>query len=559
MTAPSAAEPDSPINSKSPTSISMDALQPDESPSALQKLIPAFIMIVAFLARLIPASRLFLNPDEALHYLLASQASFGRAWDAALTNAHPPLLILVLYYWRFLGHSELWLRMPSVLTGTCACWLIYQWLKLIIDKTAALLGLLLFSFAPSLILLSAEIRQYALLLFFESASLYFAERALQKNSARAILLFSLSLYGSLLTHYSALIFAFAIGIYMLVRLYPYGSRLKLSSAWAAGQLGGISVASYFMLTHIPHLRQTGMVRADLESYLRKSIFQPSKRNPLEFVISQTVRVFTYIFSHGLIGGLMFMAFLAGIIWLLRSKTSPDREEKTSYPSSRELALLLAVPFLVSWGVAIAGLYPLGATRHDAFLAPFVILGACVGIAGWIPARNRTKRIAIVFVIIIALAICNFLPAPSPPIRAKNQSAALMRESVSYLRASAPVGTIFLTDYESGLLLGYYLCGHGVVQVFPPLQPFSIADCGSYKVVATSFHDWKFLADTFPAKFADATKSMPPSTEVWLFYAGWINDSAPALKQELRQFGCTAPKSFGENILVCRLTTKKSKQ
>jgi hypothetical protein len=555
MMASFAAEPDPPIISKLQVPISADAPRHTESSSASEKLLPALIIIAAFIARIIPASRLFLNPDEVLHYLLASQSSIHGAWDAALTNAHPPLLILLLYYWRFLGHSELWLRMPSVLAGTFACWLIYQWLKLVADKTAALLGLLLFSFAPSLILLSAEIRQYALLLFFESASLYFSERALQKNSVRAIFLFSLSLYGALLTHYSALIFAFAIGIYMLVRLYPYGSRLKLFAVWGTGQLGGVAIAAYFLLTHVPRLRQTGMVRADLESYLRKSIFQPGERNPVEFVIAQTLRVFTYIFSHGLIGGLMFLAFLAGIAWLLRRKTSPDREEQTSHPSSRELALLLAVPFLVSWGVALAGLYPLGATRHDAFLAPFVILGACIGITGWVQVGNWTKSIAT----LLAMAICNFFPAPPPPIRPKDQSMALMREAMSYLRTSTPAGTTFLTDYESGLLLGYYLCGHGVVQVFPPLQPFSSADCGPYTVLATSFHDWKFLADTFPGEFANTTKAMPASTEVWLFYGGWINDSAPALKQELEQFGCAAPESFGENILICRLTSGKNVQ
>jgi hypothetical protein len=560
MTASSAAEPRSPAISKSRDTDSLDALLHNESSPTLEKCMPAIIMVAAFLARIIPASRLFLNPDEALHYLLACQSNFGRAWDAALTNAHPPLLILVLYYWRFLGRSELWLRMPSVLAGTFACWLIYQWLKLITNETVALLGLLSFAFAPSLILLSAEIRQYALLLFFESATLYLAERALQKNSIRAIILFSLALYGALLTHYSALIFAFSIGVYVLVRLYPYGTRMKLSAAWAGGQLGGIAIAAYFLITHIPRLRQTGMVRSDLESYLHRSIFHPGERNPLEFIGSQTLRVFTYIFSHGLVGGFMFLAFLAGIAWVLRSRLSPNHEEPT-HLSYSALALLLVVPFLVSWGVALAGLYPLGATRHDAFLAPFVVLGACLGIAGWIPAKNWTKAkfVAIVLVFVLAMAICNFFPAPPPPIRAKDQSMALMREAMSYLRVSVPTGTTFFTDYESGLLLGYYLCGHGVVQIFPPLQPLSSANCGSYTVVATSFHDWKFLADTFPGEFADATKAISRSPEVWLFYAGWINDSAPALKQGLRQFGCPAPKSFGENILVCQLTVGNSEQ
>ena len=186
--------------------------------------LPAFILAAALIARLYEAWAYFLNPDEALHNLLASQDSLRMAYRAALTQAHPPLLILVLYYWRSLGHSELMLRLPSVLAGTAACWFAYQWLKLVTDRSAAFLGLLLFAFAPSLVGLSAEVRQYALLLFFTSACLYLSERALQHNSALCMILFSLSLYGALLSHYSSLIFAFTLGIYLLVRLYPYSRR-----------------------------------------------------------------------------------------------------------------------------------------------------------------------------------------------------------------------------------------------------------------------------------------------------------------------------------------------
>jgi hypothetical protein len=520
----------------------------------------------------IPASRLFLNPDEALHNLLASQPTIRQAWAAALTNAHPPLLILVLYYWRALGQSELWLRMPSVLAGTAACWFFYKWLKLVTDRITAFFGLLLICFAPSLILLSAEVRQYALLLFFMTACLYISELALQKNSCAMMVLFSVSLYGALLTHYSALIFAFSFGVCLLVRLYPFRDRLSLCAVWGAGQIGGVAIAAYFLVTHVSRLRQTGMVRADLESYLRKSTFHGGERNPVEFVAAQTLRVFTYVVSHGLVGALLLLAFLAGWLYLLRQKEwqHPEPMPAAEKPSPRELALLIAVPFVVSWGVALAGLYPLGATRHSSFLAPFAIAGAAVGIAAAIPSRNWSKALGI----LICLAVCNLFPAPPPPMRAQDQSKILMQSAVAYLRASAPPGSALLADYESGLLLGYYVCPQGVVQVFPPFEPFAAADCGPYRVLSPPFREWKFVADTFPAELANASKtliegnrsptaqssaaqsSVPPSPEpqLWLFYAGWINDSAPAMKKVLGEFGCTEARTFGEDILVCRLTT-----
>jgi len=516
---------------------------------SLEGLLPALVLGVGFIARLFPASRLFLDPDEALHNLLASQSTVKGAWAAALTNAHPPLLILALYFWRWLGQSELWLRMPSLLAGTAVFWLFYRWLKLVTDRPTAFMGLLLISFVPSLILLSAQVRQYALLLFFMTACLYLSEQALQKNSPATMILFSLALYGALLTHYSALLFSFSIGVYVLVRLYPYRNRRALAAVWGTGQIGGIALAAYFLLTHIPRLKQSGMVRTDLEAYLRKSTFHPGERNVVGFIAAQTLRVFTYLFSHGLVGTLALLAFLAGMFWLLRHKTWLHRAEPGG-PSPHQLALLLGLPFLVNWGAAVAGVYPLGATRHSSFLAPFAIAGICFGVAALVQARNSIKYAGIA----LCLAVCNLFPAPPPPIHTKDQLNARMTDAVKYLNASVPTGSVLLTDYESGLLLGYYFCGHGVVQIFPPQQPLARADCGQYSVLATSFHDWKFVAGTFPGQFANARRDLAPGTEIWLFYAGWINDSAPALERELAGYDCPAPETFGDNILVCRLAT-----
>jgi hypothetical protein len=512
--------------------------------SRLDTLLPPLVLIAAFVARLIPAKDYFLNPDEALHYLSATQPSVDLAYKAALTNAHPPLLILVLYYWRSLGQSELMLRIPSVLAGTACCWLAYLWLKDVTDRSTAFMGLLLLSFAPSLIGLSAEVRQYALLLFFMAGCLYLSERAIQENSQPLMVLFSLCLYGAILTHYSSLLFAFTMGIYLLLHLYPYGKRPGLFAVWVGGQIGALTLVTYFLATHVSYLRATGMPREIAETWLRKSIFHPGDHNVAVFASAQTLRVFTYLFSHGLVGTLALLAFLAGMVSLLREKTPWNKQGS----KPRELALLFGLPFVANCGAAIAGLYPYGGTRHNAFLAPFVVAGAAIGLAAWIPTRLWAKSL----VLVIALALCNFFPAPPPLIRARNHSVVLMKNAVGYLRQSAPPGSVLLADYQSGLLLGYYACDHGVVQVFPPLQRFAKADCGPYTVITAGTQEWRFNADDLPGQLANVaeTYGLAPGTKVWLFDAGWITDLAPALSSENR---CSAPRTFGENILICQLT------
>src|SRR5438309_2199716 len=87
------------------------------------------VLVVAFLVRLWAATGTFFNPDEALHFLVANQASWGAAYNASLSTAHPPGLIFLLYFWRALGTSEWWLRLPSIVAGTLFCWLLFRWLQ----------------------------------------------------------------------------------------------------------------------------------------------------------------------------------------------------------------------------------------------------------------------------------------------------------------------------------------------------------------------------------------------------------------------------------------------
>jgi dolichyl-phosphate-mannose-protein mannosyltransferase len=508
--------------------------------------LPLLVLAAGFVARLIPAWRYFLNPDEALHYLLASHGSLAVTYRAALTNAHPPLLILVLHYWRLLGQSELMLRLPSVLAGTACCWIAYLWFKRVMDGSAALVGLALLAFSPALIELSYEIRQYALLLFFMAACLYLSELSVERNSIAAMVAFSFSLYGALLSHYSSLLFAFTMGVYLLLRLRPYRERAALSSVWVVGQLGAMGLIGYFLVTHVARLRQSGMPQGIAETWLRRSIFHPGENHVVSFVAVQTLRFLTYLFRHGVVGTLALLAFLSGMVMLVRKKVRMGR----AGPTSRELALLLGLPFLTNCAVGLAGLYPYGGTRHDAVLALFAVGGISAGMAAW-----ATSRWIKPLVLIVALGLCNVFPAPPPQIRARNHSKALMLRAVETLRRSAPVGSVLFADYQSGLLLGYYVCGHGVVQEFPPLQAFEKTDCGAYMVITARPQEWKFYAEDLPAQLAGAAAKykLAPGTKIWLFDAGWITDSAPAMKRALPGLGCLEPRSFGENILVCELT------
>ncbi len=510
---------------------------------------PLLVLAAAFVVRVIPAAAYFFNPDEALHYLAASQGSLRLTYQAALTNAHPPLLILVLHFWQWLGHSELILRMPSVLAGTACCWLFFLWLAEVTNRTTAFTGLLLIAFAPSLIALSSEVRQYALLLFFIAACLLLSERALRSNSAWMMGLFSLALFGALLTHYSSLLLAVAIGVYVFARLVRHKTGRNVAVVWISGQIIAIAIAVYFLLTHVRRLKAMGMPQEIAETWLRRSIFHSAEHGITVFISVQTLRVFTYLFSHGLVGALIMLAFLVGMFALLTGRAKED----SPTPTRKELALLLSLPFLLNVGAAIVGIYPFGGTRHNALLAPFAMTGAAIGISFVLLERTWARSFWIrVSPVLAALVLCNLLPSPAPLIKARNHSKELMRDAVDHLRVATPPGSLIFSDYESGLLLGFYVCERGVVQIFPPLHRFAKADCGVHTTITARPDEWRFKADSLQSELNDAAASynLAPATKVWLFDAGWINDLAPAIS---RGKDCSRPLFFGENILICELT------
>src|SRR5258708_16819868 len=101
-----------------------------------------FVVLVGFLARLWAASGIFLNPVEALHFRLANQVSLRLAYGQSATTAHPPLLILFLYYWRALGTTDLWLRPPSVIAGPLFCLVFFKRLTQVTARLQAFFGFL---------------------------------------------------------------------------------------------------------------------------------------------------------------------------------------------------------------------------------------------------------------------------------------------------------------------------------------------------------------------------------------------------------------------------------
>jgi hypothetical protein len=508
------------------------------------KFLPIALVACGLLVRVWIAHLSFLNPDEALHYALAAQPSLGTAYRASLTTVHPPLYILLLHAWKVFGRSELVLRLLSVLSGIGFCWLAYRWLRKVQDDETALVCLALMSFLPSPLALSAEVRQYALLLFFASAALYFLDSAIQDSSWRAMVLSVVSLWLALLTHYSAFIFALALGIYALLRLASSRGSPAMMSACAAGQLGTIGIGAFLYRTHISRLQSVGTAQGIADTWLRSWIFHPRQDQLFSFAFHNTVRLFRYFFGHGTVGVLGLLLVVYGLVWLLKQQPAYNGRE----PKPFELAAFFALPFVITLAAAIAGKYPYGGTRHDALLVLFAIPAASVGFAH-LPTGKTFKSVLLG----VGLLVSNIFAVPSSPnMTLKDQKKAKMVEAMEYLRSTAPPGSVIFADHSAGLLLSYYLCHHTVVPFQPLPQEFLSSDCSGYKLITPVRQPWGFQPSTLSAQVQAIQENygVAPGSRIWLIQAGWINSQDPEWLTTLASCGCKRPQHFGQNILIC---------
>ena len=525
-------------------------LPQQETPSrALASWLLFLLIGTGFTLRVRLAWLTFLNPDEALHYFLSHQPSLKLAYDASLTTAHPPLMVLFLHYWSMLGNSEFFLRLPFVIAGTLFCGVMFLWIRKVASAQAAWFALVIFLFMPSLISLSAEIRQYSFLLLFCACCLYSLQRALEndgENSVRWMTFSAAALLLALLTHYSAIIFAAAIGVYALASLLRERWPAKLTSAWIVGQTGALAVCVFLYESQISKLRQSGLPSEIAATWLRSSIFQHGQDHIAAFAWSKTLRLFRYFFSHGTIGVIGFGLFVFAIVVLLWADNRGEIRSR-----KRELAILLAVPFLVTLALAVAQIYPYGGTRHDALLAVFAVPGIAMGLDRLpIAGPTTSARLLKPFLLGAAMLICNLDPSPSGPyIQPVNQRRELMLQAMSYLR-SLPTNSILFTDIQGSLVLNYYLCNQSMAMPFASKDPLLNLPCGKYSVLI-SMTQTGFGRATFPELLAKGWQEARQETSMYLFQSGWLDDKEKDWLTELQRLG-GRPRNFGPNILVCSI-------
>ncbi len=495
--------------------------------------IVAVSLIAAFALRLTAALGTFLNPDEALHYVLVNQDSLAAAYRASLTNAHPPLYFVLLYYLRFLGHSEWMLRLPSVLASTATCWMAFRWISLVLGRASGLAALLLTAFSPVLIALGAEVRAYSILLLSMAAALYFLELAFKNQRTSSMVYYSLFLYLAILSHYSALWFVIAAGIYVLLRIRALTPRGRL--VWALFQAGAAGMYGWLYVTHISKLHGSPMEQEAITGWLRDLYFKPGVMSPMAFLRKETVDLFQFLFASKA-GIFVLFAFLAAVLWPAIYGVFKKRLELTAF------GIFLLLPFALDFAGSLLGLYPYGGTRHCVHL----LLFATAGVSFLIAKAVNQKLLPILLLTILITPYWNRHRLPDPQdMNPEAQRKAWMTGALAYLSAAVPTNQPVFADYQASIVLAYYLGAD-----HPPPPPTECAGMletkyGPYRVIILP--GWSATAAEALAGLNHWRSScaQAPTNSFWIFDSGWglnlLDDmkvAAPQAISEARRYGET---------------------
>jgi hypothetical protein len=325
----------------------------------------AILILFGVAARLLVSSASVLAKDESYHLHIAGSGGWIETYRNSLTTPHPPLFFFLLNLWKRAARTDWQLRLLPVAFAAAFLWVTYRWSRRLVGNTAALCTLALLSLLPSLILLTSEIRAYALLFLLEVGALASLERALDEGKARFVVAFAVLEALALWTHYSAIFLICAALAYSAIRVRSRRPSRSFVAAWIVSQVALAAFIAFLYGTHIAHLHGSLAEQDAREDWLQASYFHSGAQGPLVFLARGTLALATYLFSARVAGAAALVLGLLGAAGMVARRPST--------------AVLLAAPFAACAGAGLLDLYPYGGTRHDMFLAPLACIAVAAGV------------------------------------------------------------------------------------------------------------------------------------------------------------------------------------
>jgi mannosyltransferase len=178
------------------------------------------IVLLAFAVQLYNLGHKSLYMDEALSAVLSSSLGLKELL-ASPDKPHPLLYYVILHFFLYLGKSEFFVRLPSVIFSALCIPLVYRLGKDFFDFRVGLLSAFLLATSPMLYWYAQEARMYTLLILFSLLSVIFFFNAIRRNEARLWIGFIASTSLNIYTHYFAFLGILIQFIFIMVFIKKY--------------------------------------------------------------------------------------------------------------------------------------------------------------------------------------------------------------------------------------------------------------------------------------------------------------------------------------------------
>jgi 4-amino-4-deoxy-L-arabinose transferase-like glycosyltransferase len=183
--------------------------------------IPIFLGVLFMALCIVQLQRTIWFDESYSAYL--TRFDFGKVWELTSADVHPPLYYFVLKTWaHFFGHTEVAMRMLSVIFGAIAILFIYRWLKYKYGLTAATLATFFLAISPFFIRYGQEMRMYTMVVAIVAAATYVLQLAIDNGKKRWWIIYSILVALGMWTHYFC---AFAWLAHVVYLAIIYGKKI----------------------------------------------------------------------------------------------------------------------------------------------------------------------------------------------------------------------------------------------------------------------------------------------------------------------------------------------
>ncbi|MBI5747573.1 MAG: glycosyltransferase family 39 protein [Nitrospinae bacterium] len=188
-------------------------------------IILSLLIVTGLILRLYRLDFRSLNFDEANSIAFAKN-SITYILDKtplSIGDLHPPFFHILLHFHISVSETEFWVRLISAVLGVIIIYITYLLGRYLFDLRTAMLGAFLVMLSPFFISYSQEARMYPLFTLLTISSIYFFIKAIDMESKRYYLWFTIFSILNLYTHYIAFFILFAETIFFIINWKRYNN------------------------------------------------------------------------------------------------------------------------------------------------------------------------------------------------------------------------------------------------------------------------------------------------------------------------------------------------